>query len=110
MATKPDGEGNKIHVFPGAAETIPCPYGDPFPPLPASFLLAANTNSGKTMIILNILLRYYKGQFSRVWFFCPSIKLDPQYAPLRKMLEKMTNQDKEPLYFEEFDPLWWGRY
>jgi hypothetical protein len=56
------------------------------------------------MIILNLLLRYYKGQFARIWFFCPSIKLDPQYAPLLKALEKMTDQKKEPLYFEEFDP------
>ena len=39
--------------------------------------------------------------FSRIWFFSPSIKLDPQYAPLRKHLEGMTDQSKEPLYFED---------
>ena len=96
-----DPEGNKIHVFGGAAETTPCPYGEPFPDLPTSFLLAAPTASGKTMILLNILLRYYKGQFARIWFFSPSIRLDPQYAPLRKHLESITDQQKEPLYFED---------
>ena len=50
------------------------------------------------MIILNLLLRYYKGQFSRIWIFSPSIKLDPQYAPLRKLLEKMTDQNKSRRY------------
>ena len=55
------------------------------------------------MIILNLLLRYYKGQFSRIWIFSPSIKLDPQYAPLRKLLEKMTDQYKEPTIFEDLD-------
>ena len=55
------------------------------------------------MIILNLLLRYYKGQFSRIWIFSPSIKLDPQYAPLRKLLEKMTDQHKEPTIFEDLD-------
>ena len=55
------------------------------------------------MIILNLLLRYYKGQFSRIWIFSPSIKLDPQYAPLRKLLEKMTDQNKEPTIFEDLD-------
>ena len=55
------------------------------------------------MILLNILLRYYKDQFARIWFFSPSIKLDPQYAPLRKYLEKMSDQKKEPLMFEELD-------
>jgi hypothetical protein len=55
------------------------------------------------LIILNILLRYYKGEFARIWFFSPSIKLDPQYAPLRKYLEQMSDQQKEPLMFEELD-------
>ena len=55
------------------------------------------------MIILNILLRYYKGEFARICMFSPSIKLDPQFAPLRKYLEKMTNQDKEPTMFEDLD-------
>jgi hypothetical protein len=55
------------------------------------------------MIILNLLLRYYKDMFARIWFFSPSIKLDPQYAPLRKYLEAMSDQDKEPLMFEDLD-------
>ena len=96
--------GNEIHVFSGAAETVPCQHAsEPFPDLPTSFLFAAPTASGKTMIILNILLRYYKDQFARIWFFSPSIKLDPQYAPLRKYLDKMTDQQREPLYFEDLD-------
>jgi len=98
---KSDKDGNRIHVFGGAAETTPCAFGDPFPDLPTSFLLAAPTASGKTMIILNILLRYYKDMFARIWMFSPSIKLDPQYAPLRKYLEKMTDQQKEPTMFED---------
>jgi hypothetical protein len=101
MAPKP--KGNEIHVYGGAAETVACPHGEPFPDLPTSFILAAPTASGKTMIILNLLLRYYKDMFARIWFFSPSIKLDPQYAPLRKYLEKMSDQDREPLMFEDLD-------
>ena len=97
-------KGNEIHVYDGAAETVPCAHGEPFPDLPTSFILAAPTASGKTMIILNLLLRYYKDMFARIWFFSPSIKLDPQYAPLRKYLEKMSDQDKEQLMFEDLDP------
>jgi hypothetical protein len=97
----PEPKGNRIHVYGGAAETIPCPYGEPFPDLPSSFLLAAPTASGKSILLLNLLLRYYKDQFARIWFFSPSIKLDPQYAPLRKYLEKMTDQTKEPTMFED---------
>ena len=98
-----DPKGNALHVYEGAAETVPCPYGEPFADLPTSFLLAAPTASGKTMIILNLLLRYYKDQFARIWIFSPSIKLDPQYAPLRKYLESMCNQDKECLMYEDLD-------
>jgi len=94
---------NAIHIYDGAAETVPCPYGQPFPDLPTSFLLAAPTASGKTMIILNLLLRYYKDMFARIWIFSPSIKLDPQYAPLRKYLEAMCGQDKECLMYEDLD-------
>ena len=92
MGTKPVDGDNRIHVYGGAAETVPCPYGEPFGDLPTSYILAAPTASGKTMIILNLLLRYYKDMFARIWMFSPSIKLDPQYAPLRKYLEKMTDQ------------------
>jgi len=107
MAPKP--KSNAIHVYGGAAETTPCPYGDPFPDLPTSFILAAPTASGKSQIILNLFLRYYKDQFMRIWFFSPSIKLDPQYAPLRKYLEKMSDQDREPLMFEDLDQQALGR-
>ena len=101
MAPKP--KGNEILVYGGAAETIACPYGEPFPDLPTSFVLAAPTASGKTVILLNLLLKFYKDMFARIWFFSPSIKLDPQYAPLRKYLDKMSDQDREPLYFEDLE-------
>ena len=55
------------------------------------------------MIILNLRLRYYRDMFARIWIFSPSIKLDPQYAPLRKYLEAITNQDKECLMYEDLD-------
>ena len=101
MGPKP--KGNQIHLYGHAAETVPSPYGEPFGDLPTSYILAAPTASGKTMIILNLLLRYYKDMFARIWMFSPSIKLDPQYEPLRKYLEKMSDQDKEPLMFEDLD-------
>ena len=55
------------------------------------------------MIILNLMLKYYRDIFSRIWIFSPSIKLDPQYAPLRKYLEGMCSQDKECLMYEDLD-------
>jgi len=92
-----------IHVYDGAAETFPCPYGEPMPDLPTNWLLSAPSGQGKTQILLNLALKFYKGLFARIWIFSPSIFLDPQYKPLRDVLEKMCDQTKEPLMFEELD-------
>ena len=77
MAPKPDGS-TKITVFPNAAPTVPCPYGEPFPDLPSNWLLAAPSGQGKSQILLNLALKFYKGMFARIWIFCPSIRLDPR--------------------------------
>ena len=92
-----------IQLYPGGAETFPCRYGEPLPPLPSSFILAGPTASGKSQILLSLLLKFYKGEFARVWVYCPSFKLDPQYKPLRDLLDSMCDQSKEPLYFEEMN-------
>ena len=98
-----------ITVYPGAAETYPCKYGEPLPDLPTNFLLAAPTASGKTQAILSLCLKFYLNALARIWIFCPSIKLDPTYKPLRDYLEKMCDQSKEPLMFEEMDHALLGR-
>ena len=96
-----------LTIFPGAAETEPCPYGAPFPDIPTNFAFAGGTGSGKSIALLNALCKYYmKGgtsMFARIFFFSPSIFLDPQYKVIRDMLEKMTDQKREPTMFESFD-------
>ena len=92
-----------VSVYPGAAETEPCPYGDPFSPLPTSWIACAPTGGGKTCAWLSLTEKFYKGMFSRTWVVSPSIKLDPQYKILRDRLDKETDQKKEPLYFEDWD-------
>jgi hypothetical protein len=93
----------QIHVYGTGAPTVECPYGGPLPALPTSFVLVAPTASGKSVVLLSLLLKFYRGMFDRIWVFSPSIFLDPQYKPLRKYLEAMTDQNKEPLMFEDFD-------
>ena len=92
-----------IQIYPGGAETFPCRYGEPLPPLPTSFVLAGPTASGKSQVLLSLLLKFYKGEFARIWIYCPSIRVDPQYKPLLEYLDKMCDQSKEPLVFEHMD-------
>ena len=92
-----------IEVYDGAPESKPCRYGDPFAPLPTSWVLCGPTGSGKTMGMLNLVLKFYKDMFDRIWIVSPSIKLDPQYKVLRDRLDKFCDQKKEPLYMEDWD-------
>ena len=96
-----------LTIYPGAAETQPCPYGAPLPDIPTNFAYAGGTGSGKSIALLNNLCNHYmKGgtsMFARIFFFSPSIYLDPQYKVIRDMLEKMTDQKREKTMFESFD-------
>ena len=92
-----------VEVYPGGPEGKPCPYGEPFAPLPTSWILCAPTGGGKTMTLLSLVLKYYKDMFDRIWVVSPSINLDPQYKVLRDRLEKFSDQKKEPLYFEDWE-------
>jgi Poxvirus A32 protein len=93
----------KIRVFGKAADTVECSFGRPFPSVPTSFLLVGPSGAGKGQVLLNLVLKFYAHKFDRVYCWSPSIYLDPQYLPLRRFLDKLTDQEKEPTYFEDFD-------
>ena len=94
---------HKLQVYGSGAKTVDCPFGAPFAPLPTSWLAIAPTASGKSVAISNIILKFYRGMFARVYCFSPSILLDDNYKPIRKYLDSMCNTDKEKLYFEDLD-------
>ena len=96
-----------IKVYGGASERVECEYGEPFAALPTSFCLISPTSGGKTQILLNIFCRFYlsksgKSLFDRIFLFSPTARLDEQYQPLIKLIEKFCDQGKEPLVFENF--------
>ena len=97
----------KITVYGGASERVDCEYGEPFASLPTSFCLISPTSGGKTQQLLNIFCKFYvkksgKSLFSRIFLFSPTARLDEQYQPLIKLIEKFSDQDREPLIFQEF--------
>lgn len=96
-----------ITVYGGASERVECEYGEPFAALPTSFALIAPTSGGKTQILLNLFCKFYctsggKSLFQRIFLFSPTARLDEQYKPLIKLIEKFSDQSKEPLIFEVF--------
>ena len=96
-----------ITVYSGASEMVECEYGEPFAPLPTSFCLISPTAGGKTQILLNIFCMFYvssggKSLFQRIFLFSPTARLDEQYKPLIKQIEKFCDQNKEPLISKSF--------
>jgi len=98
---------HKITVYGGASERVECDYGEPFPALPSSFCLISPTSGGKSVLLTNIFCKFYcnrsgKSLFQRIFLFSPTVRLDEQYKPLIKLIEKFCDQSKEPCIFEDF--------
>ena len=91
---------HKVHVY-GNGSTVDSPHGLPFPSLPSSWIFSGPTCSGKSQAWLSLILRVYKGMFSRIYVFSPSIMVDDSYTELRKYLDKMS--PKEKLYFDDLN-------
>ena len=51
-------------------------YGDIVPKLPMRSMLVGPSGSGKTVLLTNMILDIYKGCFSRIYVWSPSIEVD----------------------------------
>ena len=50
-------------------------YGDIVPKLPMRSMLVGPSGSGKTVLLTNMILDIYKGCFSRIYVWSPSISV-----------------------------------
>lgn len=74
--------------------------------LPTRTLILAPSNSGKSVLLQNIVLNIYRGCFEKVYIFSPSIHIDSVWKPVVEYCEKQLKQhetDKEKYYFDTFD-------
>ena len=63
-------------------------YGELVGKLPCRYLALAQTKSGKTNLVLNMLLDIYRDCFERIVVFSHSWHLDDTYTPLKKYMEE----------------------
>ena len=63
------------------------------------------SGSGKTVLLTNLILDVYKGCFSRIYIFSPSINVDQTWAPVKKYIEDhdLCGED-ETCLFDHYDP------
>jgi hypothetical protein len=79
------------------------PKVDGVPQLPFRMLCVAQSQSGKTTTILNLLTGPYKNCFARTWVFSHSAKVDDSWLPFKKLCEE-KDWDPEEHLIDHFDP------
>ena len=56
--------------------------------LPIRSIVLGPSGSGKTVLLTNLILDVYKGCFSRIYIFSPSINVDTTWGPVKNYLDE----------------------
>ena len=75
--------------------------------LPIRSVILGPSGSGKTVLLQSMILDIYRGCFSRIYIFSPSIEVDNTWVPVKKYISeemKVVHSDEEPIYFDHYDP------
>ena len=80
-------------------------YGDIVPKLPMRSMLVGPSGSGKTVLLTNMTLDIYKGCFSKIYIWSPSIEVDQTWKPVKDYIrDPIKPNDREKCYFDSYDP------
>ena len=64
------------------------------------------SGSGKTVLLTNMILGIYKGCFSRVYIWSPSIEVDNTWKPVKNHIrDHIKPNDREKYFFDSYDPV-----
>ena len=75
--------------------------------LPMRSIILGPSGSGKTILLQTMILDVYKGCFSRIYIFSPSINVDYSWVPVKDYIEKemkVIHSDEEPIFFDHYNP------
>jgi len=73
---------------------------------PTRSLILAPSGGGKTVLLQNMIVDIYRGCFSRIYVFSPSIDVDMTWEPVKEYLANDLKQDekKEKYLFDHYNP------
>ena len=75
------------------------------PKLPMRSMLVAPSGAGKTVLLTNMILDIYKGCFSRIYIWSPSINVDSTWKPVKDYIrDHIKPNDREKCYFDSYEP------
>ena len=73
--------------------------------LPMRSMLVAPSGAGKTVFLTNMILDIYKGCFSRVCIWSPSIYVDNAWTPVKYYINiTIKPTDREKCIFDDYNP------
>ena len=74
------------------------------PKVPFRALIFGPSGSGKSVLLVSLILDIYRSVFRRVYVFSPSVNHDSIWLPVKKYVkdELKVNEDKERCFFEEY--------
>ena len=68
-------------------------------------MLVGPSGGGKTVLLTNMILDIYKGCFSRIYIWSPSIEVDNTWKPVKDYIRDHTKpNDREKYYFDSYGP------
>ena len=68
-------------------------------------MLVAPSGAGKTVLLTNMIFDIYKGCFSRIYVWSPSIGVDSTWKPVKYyIIDHIRPSDREKYYFDSYDP------
>ena len=80
-------------------------YGDIVPKLPMRRMLVGPPGSGKTVLLTNMILDDYKGCFSRIYIWSPSVEVDNTWEPVKGYIrDHIKPNDREKYYVDSYGP------
>ena len=73
--------------------------------LPIRSIVLGPSGSGKTVLLTNLILDVYKGCFSRIYIFSPSIDVDATWKPVKNYIKEHDMcGSEEQCFFDHYDP------
>ena len=95
----------KVKLFPSASYDVKQPRDPVVCRTPSNGILCAPSASGKTVLLVSMILQQYRGCFERVYIMSNSIDMDPQWEPVKEYIRKElgVNTDREQCWWDEWD-------
>jgi hypothetical protein len=97
-----------LDVSPISMKEFTCKQSDHdvLPRLPLRSLILGPSGSGKGILLSNLILKFYRGCFERVYIWSPSINVDSTWEAVKKYQEevmKVKESDTEKLYYDSYN-------